>query len=342
MEGTQGEEVEGGTPASKEASDAPATKLAALTTPLPAFGEVLEPVTITPEMRKSLLSNLSLSGERIAAAMALEYCARAVALGRAATEATLASKIRKVVIRDGAKSAAKAAGPSKKTPPASTPDANEARLASIEKALKGLSSRLPAGKNEPSLPISFTNLSIRKRQCPEGEGDQAAKRRRKTLPETEGQWRKDPGEGDAFFEGEREWEREKEEGMRALKRCNFKSLFNGENVPDTVLKVPFESLVEFFRDHMPPAECFIAPTPVFWSPGVVNVPESIARMLSFNLKFILHCDPNPARIKKGFEEFKRSCPNQMYFFGKERDPLLTPTILKKLYLPSRWDIDYDD
>ena len=97
--------------------------------------------------------------------------------------------------------------------------------------------------------------------------------------------------------------------MRALQRCNFKCLFNGENIPDTVLKVPFKFLVESFRDHMPPAECFIAPTLVFQSPVVVNIPNYIEKIVSFNLKFILHCYPNSAYIMKGFGEFKQSCQN---------------------------------
>ena len=109
-----------------------------------------------------------------------------------------------------------------------------------------------------------------------------------------------------------------------------------------MLKVPFESLVEFFRDHMPPAECFIAPTPVFKSLGVFQVPEPIEKILSFNLKFIPHCYASPAKVMRVFEKFKRSCRNRWYFDGKPKNPLLTYTILKKLYLPTGWEIDDDD
>lgn len=71
MEGTQG-------PSSVAYTSA--TKFTALTNPLPVFGEDIELVIHTSEMSRSLLGNLSLSEESIAAAMALEYCARAVSL----------------------------------------------------------------------------------------------------------------------------------------------------------------------------------------------------------------------------------------------------------------------
>lgn len=74
------------------------TRGQALVTPLPVFGEHFELAEITASYKKSLLGNLSLSGERIAAVMALEYCARAVTLGRASAKSTLATKLRKVSV----------------------------------------------------------------------------------------------------------------------------------------------------------------------------------------------------------------------------------------------------
>lgn len=328
------------TGAAVEAPGPEVAKREAISNPLPVFGDAFEPVSIAASDRKNLLGNLALSGERIAAAMALKYCAPTVAPGRAATEATLASKLRKVSIRDDAKNAAKAAGSSRVKAPASDPTTDD-KIASIEKALKDLSKRLPGSKLHCPIPHSNANIIHSRKRKSLGEGDQEPFRFGETRSEKR-QQRESSCEREVLGEDKQGKEREKEEGVRALKRCNFSLLFNGEDVPDTVLKVPFESLVEFFRDHMPPAECFIAPTPVFKSPEVPQVPEHVERMLSFNLKFIPHYDPSPAKVMRSFEEFKRSCRNCMYFHNNPRDPLLTPTILKKLYLPSGWEIDDDD
>ena len=250
--------------------------------------------------------------------------------------------MRKISIRNGAKKTARAIDLSK-VAPASTLDVNKARFTSIEKALKRISSRLPAGKcNLFHHPTDDVNIANRKGRAQRGEGDQGAKRRRKTLSEMKGRWRKGSGEGEAFYEGERQREREEEEGVRTLRRSKSSLLFNGDVVPDTVLQVPFQALVSYFRDQMPPAARFVTLTPVFKSSRVLNVPDYIERMLSFNWKILPHCDLNPARIMRGFEEFKPSCTNRMYFHHKAKDPLLPSTILKKLYQRSGWEVDDDD
>lgn len=57
------------------------TKFDEITNLMPVIGDVFKPVTITFKMKKSLLWNLLLSKGRRTATMALECCARTVALG---------------------------------------------------------------------------------------------------------------------------------------------------------------------------------------------------------------------------------------------------------------------
>lgn len=303
--------------------------------------------TYTVEQRRKLLHNLELSGERIAAVAAVAYCSRAVALGRASTEETLATRMRKVNLRDEAKKAATAAGPSKPTTIPTNDPATDKRLSAIEKALKALASQKgPAGKKRSSsyMRDEQANQPCRKRRQTLREGPEILfpEGRKEGGKEVEG---REPQDRQWWTEerlGEREGSgRDKEaEGLKTLRRCNY--FVNGEDVPNAVLNVPFSSIVAYMREKMTTMECFIAPTPVFRSPGVHRIPEEVERIISFNLKFIPHCDPDPERFLRGFEEFKRSCRNRLFFYGKEKDPQLHPIILKKLYQATGWEVSEED
>ena len=314
------------------------------TTKRPHLGDAMdgvvigEPTKLTDGQKRTLLGNLELSGERIAATLATNWCARAVALGRASTEHTLAEKLKKVGIRDEAKKVASAARPST-TPPTKTSEPDSAtakRLSSLEKTLQSLVARLPKGNNTPSLnKEAVTNLVRKRPSTREGHQEELSERSSKRRCPEGQRWE----EAGSPEEGEREREQEMK-GLNTLRRCNY--FVNGDNVPSAVLNVPFASVVAYMKEKMPPCEHVIMPTPVFISPGVIHVPEEIERIVSFNLKFIPHCDPNPEKVLKGFEEFKRACRNRLFFAEHEKDPQLLPVILKKLYQPSGWQPDEED
>lgn len=327
---------------------------AAQAAPAPPHGAAHESANAPPstphkytyDQRKTLLHNLELSGERIAAAAAVAYCSRAVALARAATEETLATRMRKVNLRDEAKKAATAAGPSKPTTVPTTDPATDKRLSEIEKAIKAIASQKgPQGKRSHAEMQGNANNTDRKRRQTLWEGPQILlpEGRKKGGKEAKGREPQGRQRWNEEWQGEGQGSgRDKEkEGLESLRRCK-NNFLNGEDVPNTVLKVPFTSLVTYMREKLTTMECFIAPTPVFRSPGVHRIPPEVERIISFNLKFIPHCDPDPERVLRGFEEFRRSCRNKLYFHGKESDPELHPTILKKLYQPTGWEISEED
>ena len=77
------------------------------------------------------------------------------------------------------------------------------------------------------------------------------------------------------------------------------------------IDVLFASVVAYMQQTMPEIDWFIASTLVFRSLGVHHIPLDVKRIISFNLKFIPHCNPNLDSIFKGFEKFKRTCHNRM-------------------------------
>lgn len=71
---------------------------------------------------------------------------------------------------------AKASRANKDAASSSAPSTLKVKIASLKKALKGISSRLPAGKQSEEFfpPKDNTNAPCRKRRPSKGEGDQAA------------------------------------------------------------------------------------------------------------------------------------------------------------------------
>ena len=87
---------------------------------------------------------------------------------------------------------------------------------------------------------------------------------------------------------------------------------NTEDVPDAVLKVPRDSVVLYMKDYVTEQDKHPDLEHVFLGRGV-TIPPEIERILSFNLKFIPHADPNPNKVMAGFDEFARLLHCKMHF-----------------------------
>jgi len=107
---------------------------------------------ITSAQRKLLLQELDLAGEQITAASAEHWCRRAIALGKASSDTELARKLKKLTIQDEAHGKATALSGNKNAGdplPANKSKKFQKKFDSIEKALKDLSSRIPAKGKHP-------------------------------------------------------------------------------------------------------------------------------------------------------------------------------------------------
>ena len=261
-----------------EVSNPPAVPLPASVAPAPRVVEVgddemdvvpsvPEPTEIKDDVRKVLLGELDTAGERITAALAEHWCRKAITLGKGSADISLAQKLKKVTIRDEARK--EAAKPSAATP---APGNNfAAKLESLEKTIRSLAAnngtKPQKGKLFSANENTKANTSYRG-QKRFTQGEEPSQKRRAV----QGSW--EEARGGSKAETGEEGCSEKE-GLNALRRCTY--FVNGENIPDTVLKVPFASVVAYMKDHVIPEQC-IEPTPVFRSPGVISIPEEIERI----------------------------------------------------------------